>query len=124
MDWSDIVTRYVLPPILGGVAGLFSPWANWWIEKSRQRLQRRRELVTGWRMKLIPMLKENGEGESWTDQRGKLMASPYYASLRPHLLPEFAERLQKRRQMTVGDDFPISGLIEEIGRIERKWKLV
>jgi hypothetical protein len=49
-SWLDILTRYVLPPILGGAGGLITIGANWGIEKRKQRLQRRRELVTGWRM--------------------------------------------------------------------------
>jgi hypothetical protein len=39
----DIFTRYVLPPILGGGAGLFTVYANWGIEKRRQRLSQRKE---------------------------------------------------------------------------------
>ena len=55
MNW-DIVLQYVLPSVPGVAAGLFSPWANWGIEKRKQRIQRRRELITGWRLELIPMV--------------------------------------------------------------------
>ena len=54
--WLDILTRFVLPPLLGGVGGLVTIWANWGIEKRKQRLQRQRELITGWRLELIPMV--------------------------------------------------------------------
>jgi hypothetical protein len=81
MDW-DIIGRYVLPSALGIGAGLFSPWAGWGIEKRRQRLQRRRELVTAWRMHLIPLISGNPDFETLVP---KLHDSPYYASLRPHL---------------------------------------
>src|ERR1700738_3813494 len=86
-SWLDILTRYVLPPILGGAGGLITIWANWGIEKHKQRLQRHRQLVTGWRMKLIPMIGQPQEPPMvWAGERQRaVMSSPYYASLRPHL---------------------------------------
>ena len=122
MDVFDVVTRFVLPPILGGAGGLITGYANWGIEKQRQRLTRRRELVTGWRMNLLPML---GEGPiDWDAIKGKILASPYYASLRPHLSAELVGKIRAERTFFVGGDFPRTALIEEIGRIEKKWKLV
>jgi len=41
MNWTAIISNVVIPAIVGGLAGLLSPWANWFIEKQRQRLQRR-----------------------------------------------------------------------------------
>src|SRR3982074_629679 len=120
MDLLDVVTRFVLPPILGGGRGIITGYANWGIEQQRQRLARRRELVTGWRMNLLPML---GEGETdWHATKAKILASPYYASLRPHLSPELAGKIRSERTIFVGGDFPRTALIEEIGRIEKKWK--
>ena len=86
MNW-DIVLQYVLPSALGVVAGLFSPWANWGIEKRKQRLQRRRELITGWRLELIPMVASSQDSpEIWAGpKQAKVLSSPFYASLRPHL---------------------------------------
>jgi hypothetical protein len=121
MDW-DIIGRYVLPSALGIGTGLFSPWAGWGIEKRRQRLQRRRELVTNWRMNLIPLIKRNPDFEALLP---KLMGSPYYASLRPHIEPELLRRIEgKSRVVVVDEDFPYEIFVGEIGRIERKWKLV
>jgi hypothetical protein len=133
--WLDILTRYVVPPILGGAGGLITIWSNWGIEKRKQRLQRRRELVTGWRMNLLPLI--DGADVLWTgDRKSKGMASPYYASLRPHLSKD---AILKIEQSTIriavhmdrskpGNDwphnFPLNLLVEEIARIEKKWKLV
>jgi len=122
MDWVDIAARYIVPPILGGVAGFFSPWASWEIEKRRQKLARRRELITGWRMHLLPML---GTGQiDWHAVKGNIFASPYYASLRPHISAELLKQLRAERTVYVGGDFPRTSFIEEIGRIEKQWKLV
>jgi hypothetical protein len=122
MDWVDIAARYVVPPILGGLAGFFSPWASWEIEKRRQKLARRRELVTGWRMTLIPMLNERKT--DWLNLRPKLIASPFYASLRPHLSDEALKMIYADRTVHAGEDVFLKLFTNEIGRIEREWKLV
>jgi hypothetical protein len=122
VDWIDALTRFVLPPILGGAGGLISVYANWGIEQQRQRLARRRELVTGWRMNLIPMLSRSPDSEKLLSA---LFASPYYGSLRPHLRTEVLRRLEgKSRVAVVGENFPLEPILNEIGRIEREWKLV
>jgi hypothetical protein len=118
----DIVTRYVVPPILGGAAGLFSPWAAWEIEKRRQKLDRRRQLVTGWRLELIPMFQDRQR--DWRDIREAITTSPYYASLRPHLSAKAIEMVQAERIFYVGEDVFLRLFINEIGRIESEWKLV
>lgn len=136
MDW-DIITRFVLPPLLGGICGFAASWLNWGIEKRRQRLQRKRELVTGWRMQLIPMLGQLSDtSQVWAGERQRrVMTSPYYASLRPHLseaaraeiedatLTVFVERGGKRSN-DWNHHFPLKIFVEEIARIEREWKLV
>lgn len=122
MDILDIAARYVVPPILGGIAGLFSPWANWGIEKRRQRLARRRELITGWRLELIPMFSDRER--DWLEVKQSVTASPFFASLRPHLSPKAIEMIYAQRTVYVGEDIFLGLLTSEIGRIERKWKLV
>jgi hypothetical protein len=99
MDLMDILSRYVVPPILGGAAGLFSPWAAWEIEKRRQKLDRHRQLVTGWRMELIPMFQDRQR--DWSDLKEAVTASPYYASLRPHLSAKAVEMVEAARTVYV-----------------------
>jgi len=138
-SWLDILTRYVLPPILGGAGGLITIWANWGIEKHKQRLQRHRELVTGWRMELIPMIGQAHEPPIiWAGERQRaVMASPYYASLRPHLSAEAIKQIEDpmimifvRADATAkptndwNHHFPLKVFVDEIGRIEKEWKLV
>ena len=120
MDLIDALTRFVLPPILGGAGGLIAIYAK--IEKERQRVARRRELVTGWRMNLIPLINAHGD---WEILQPLLFASPYYGSLRPHLGPNLLRRLEvENRVIVVGESFPLHPILTEIGRIEREWKLV
>ena len=136
MNW-DIVLQYVLPSALGVLAGLFSPWANWGIEKRKQRLQRRRELITWWRLELIPMVASSQESpEIWAGpKQTKVMFSPFYASLRPHLSREAIKKIEDpamglalNRGETPGGlwayRFPLKIFVDEIARIEREWKLV
>jgi hypothetical protein len=140
--WLDIVTRYLLPPILGGAGGLIGAWAGWGIEKQKQRLQRRRELITGWRMELLPLIAQPGDlPEIWAGQRQReVMASPYYASLRPHLSDAAVAQIEDsmpRLFVNMGRSvppagpkndwnrqFPLKLFVDEIARIEREWRLV
>jgi hypothetical protein len=89
MDTSfwDFVTRFILPPVLGGAGGFLTIFANWGIDKRKHRLQRRRELITGWRLELIPMVASSQDSpEIWAGpKQAKVLSSPFYASLRPHL---------------------------------------
>jgi hypothetical protein len=122
MDWIDVAARYVVPPILGGLAGFFSPWANWGIEKRRQKLARRRELITGWRLELIPMLSDREK--DWLELRSAMTASPFYASLRPHLSENAVKMIEADRTAFAGTDVFLRLFTNEIARIEQKWKLV
>jgi hypothetical protein len=121
-----VVTRFVLPPILGGAGGLIGVYANWGIEQQRQRLARRRELVTGWRMNLVPLISGRSPSDSDPEElRSGLFASPYYASLRPHLSVNLKRRIEvENRTIVIGEDFPLGPILDEIGQIERKWRLV
>ena len=125
--WLDIVTRFVIPPLLGGAGGLITIYAQWGIEQQRQKLQARRDLISGWRKALIPLLNANPEttvaGGSY---KYAFMYDEGYASLRPHLRPEVVRQLEGQTIQIVldGPAFPRTLIIEEIGRIEKEWRLV
>lgn len=120
----DIVTRYVLPPILGGAGGLIVIWANWGIEKERSRIQARRALVTEWRDVIVPLL----EGpQDLQEGIGKypFMRTKQYSSLRQHLKKETVKELEGRAiKISLGDNYLKRVILEEIARIERDWGLV
>jgi hypothetical protein len=138
MNW-DTVLQYVLPFVLGVAAGLFSHWAYWGFQKRKQRLQRRRELVTRWRLELIPMVASSQQGhEIWAGpKQAKVLSSPFYASLRPHLSKEAIKKIEdptmglvlNRGGAPLSEShlayrFPLKIFIDEIARIEREWNLV
>jgi len=70
------------------------------------------------------------------DRKTKLLSSPYYASLRPHLSADAIKKLERDHLKIVvhldktkpSNDwafhFPLNLLVEEIGHIEKRWKLV
>ena len=125
--WLDIVTRYVIPPLLGGAGGIITIYGQWGIEKRRQKLQAQRDLVSTWRKALVPLL--NAQPETTVADGSYKYAFMYdenYASLRPHLRPEVVKRLEGQTIQVVlgGPAFPRTLIIEEIARIEKKWNLV
>ncbi len=135
--WIDVGTKYLVPAVLGGLGGLVTTYFNWGVEKKKQRLQRQRELITGWRMELIPMIAQPSDPAMiWAGERQrKVMSSPYYASLRPHLSNEAIADIENatiRIFVQTGAShtndwnhhFPLKIFVEEIARIEKKWNLV
>jgi hypothetical protein len=138
MTWADVApyAKAIGGPLIGFVfGGLLTSYVQWGFEKRKQILQRRRELVTGWRMNLLPLVE--GREVLWAgDRKTKLLSSPYYASLRPHLSADAIKKLERDHLKIVvhvdktkpSNDwayhFPLNLLVEEIGRIERQWKLV
>jgi hypothetical protein len=127
-------------PLAGFIfGGLLTSYAQWGFEKKKQILARRRELVTGWRMTLIPMVGQYQDMPVvWAGRRQRaVMSSPYYASLRPHLSEGAIKQIEDptiklfvRTSSTPiptndwNHHFPLKVFIDEIDRIEKKWKLV
>ena len=122
MDWLDVITRFVLPPILGGLGGLVVIWAQWGLAKRRHRLQYRTELILSWRLALIPLISQSEP--DWINHRARVLTTPEYASLRPHLSRKTRKKFEAERTTFVGDGHRTRMIIDEIARIERKWQLV
>jgi hypothetical protein len=121
MSLIDVVTRFILPPILGGAGGLITVYANWGIEKRRARLAHQKELIAKWRDELLPLLRPGYAFGS--DIQSQFFAVPAFASLQPHLSPQLLSRMRSNT-IVVGGDFPRRDLIVEIGRLEKRWGLV
>ncbi|CAN7442420.1 hypothetical protein [Mesorhizobium sp. LjNodule214] len=123
MTWLEILTQFVLPPLLGGAGGITTVWMAWDVEKRRSRLARRAQLVDRWRDELIGKL-DASAAETRGDLNFAFESWPVYASLRPHLTKDTLQKIEgPQRTVYVLGDFPRRNLIEEIGRIERLWKL-
>jgi hypothetical protein len=122
-------------PLLGFIFGsLLTSYVQWGFEKKKQILLRRRELITGWRMTLIPMIAQpQNLPVIWAGERQRaVMSSPYYASLRPHLSANAIEKIEDpmmkvflhvdKTKMQAHDwnhQFPLKIFIDEIDRIEK-----
>ncbi|HWX17881.1 MAG TPA: hypothetical protein VNY07_14970 [Chthoniobacterales bacterium] len=113
----DTFIRYGLPAILGStvIAALVKLW--------QERRAARRDLIADWRENLVPLLdKPISLGEP--KAKYPFMRHKSYASLRQHLKPDLVERLEAQQVLVASDgSFPSTVIIEEIGRIERKWGL-
>ena len=139
MNWNTVL-QYVLPFALGVAVGIAGPWAYWGFQKRKLRRQRRGELVTGWRLELIPMVASSSQDlpEIWAGpKQAKVLSSPIYASLRPHLSKEAVKKIEDPTmglvlnrggappsESHVAYRFPLKIFIDEIARIEREWDLV
>ena len=123
--WIDIL-KYGFSAVGGGVVGsILTAWNGWGIEKRRQKLQARRALVADWRKNLIPLLDGPQDIEAGTSKY-PFMRNEHYSSLRPHIQPDLIKKLEGGTIIIVvgGDNYPRKVIIEEIARIEKKWKLI
>jgi hypothetical protein len=121
MSLLDILTRFVLPPILGGAGGFLTVYANWGIEKRRARQAQRREHIATWRKELLPLLRPD---LAFTPEvRSQFMATGAFASLEPHPSRELMTKI-RGDTVYVGGNFPRRELVAEIGRLEKRWGLV
>lgn len=142
----------VLTAVIGAVAGLISgsiasivaPWINWGIEKRKQKLAHRRELIAKWRAMVFHIVSvyesdEETDAETFFDLLAK---EQDYLSLKPHISDEAYKKLLKA-DITPGEIIivqrgalgsgssrvnPIGGfaslLADEVTRIEKEWKLI
>jgi hypothetical protein len=109
--------------ITGSIGSLFAPWANWGIEKQKQKLAHRRELVAKWREMVAETSKQTG-----VNAELYIHSHKDYYSLLPHLRKEgIKARTEAIRAVSV-KPYPILPILmlilEDIDRIEREWDLV
>jgi hypothetical protein len=114
--------------VLGFVAGiagsLIAPWVNWGIEKRRQRLSHRRELIASWRkmVREVTLIKD----ESESSLAELLERQEAFYSLQPHLSHKVISEIYRSRTFIAGSTISAgcSYMLDEIGEIEKRWKLV
>ena len=100
----DAILTALIPAslgLLGGVVGsLIAPWVNWGIEKRRQKLAYRRELVASWR-KMIQSVTRNPRdgGKSLVFH---LERYDRFYSLKPHLSAKALTEIAVTRTKVVG----------------------
>jgi hypothetical protein len=112
----------VVSLIVGAIIG---PYINWGIEKRKQKLAYRRELVAKWRT----MLAEAGNGDIGRGKEtDKLLAflekhKDFY-SLTPHLPTDDSYEKYYKRHASLSVPVYHRYLTDEISRIEKEWDLL
>ena len=110
---------------VSGVAGsLIAPWVNWGIEKRRQKLTYRRDLIANWRkmVKDVTLVKDNSD----KSLAQLLERHEAFYSLKPHLSQNVISEIYRARTVLAGTTIGAgsSYMLNEIGEIEKKWELV
>src|SRR5437667_1750876 len=81
--------------ITGGIASIISPWANWGIEKRKEKLAYRRELIRKWRVMIAELYKISPmklpEPKVFGDQ---IIQKPDWSSLQAHISPELFQEIK------------------------------
>ena|SRR5712692_1144563 len=119
----------VTAAIIGGVSGLIAgvvgslvaPWIHWGIEKRRDRRATQRDLLGAAREYVAS--KEFGASQ--------FAKKPVYARLKPHLAADVVRAVENSEEVRDQMDDPGEfgedlrrGVLDELTRIERKWKLI
>lgn len=117
--------KEIIIAVISLVAGGFiGPYINWGIEKRKQKLAKQRELVNKWRRMVedgIKRVKANNEDMENNDTRliDQIENTHDFYSLIPYI--QGGREILRQHS---GDRDLTHFLIDEIGRIEKEWKLV
>lgn len=117
--WISLLAGGAAGATTGAVASFVAPWANWGVEKRRQRLESRRKLIHEVRM--------------WVKREAGILTfaqSGLFPRIRPHLTPGFRAVLD-RCEMMHGPAFEdewsdrafAMKLLDEVAEVERHWGL-
>jgi hypothetical protein len=107
----EFLTRFVMPTVLGGIAGFFSPWAKHYFENRNVRRDDRRALIQKFKRDLLaPEFYFETAGSEWTsdpqittgtgilppeESYRRLLRHPTFAELKRHMSPTALEKLSK-----------------------------
>ena len=110
--------------LLGFIAGIFTPWVKWGIEKRRLRFQHRRDLVARWR-RMVQSIAQSPI-ESQEEVTRQLEAHEDFYSLQPHLSLKARGELHRGTTILVGSTIgaALQYILDDIARIEKEWGLV
>jgi hypothetical protein len=120
----NVITDIAIPLVAGAGGGTFAalvtPWAQWGVDKRRQKHTDRASIISGAR-DLVAEQQEAGRSEILRDQR--------YLAIRPHLTPETEAKMRKQGIVAVSDPYGTAGnyflglIRDEADRLEREWDL-
>jgi hypothetical protein len=103
--------------IVGAIVG---PYINWGIEKRKQKLAYKRELIIRWRDMLASVLQDMENNHDRGYYWHRIETHPHFTSLRPQLKSETCEEMRKLTNEHECHLF----LVKKVGEIEKKWDLV
>ena len=112
----------IVSAVLGFLGGLLAPWIKWKVEAWRLRDASRRSLISDWRNSI--------ENADFYDERhlSSFGSSTTYSSLRSHMEPSVTSQFEARNTWYVGggrgDDVRKQMLLDEVARLEKKWRIV
>lgn len=115
----------VLLGFIAGIAGsLIAPWVNWGVEKKREKLSHRRELIKEWR-KMVKQVIEGVDQENVTPLEMLQRHEAYY-SLERHLSKKTRFEVHTQRTFKAGSTISasLSFILDEVSELEKKWKLI
>ena len=105
----------------GTFAALVTPWAQWGVDKRREKTERRLEIIRG-----VRELVHQGQDV----ERNILLNDPRYLAIRPHLQLAIEAKLREPAIVAVRDPYGIAGnyylslLRDEADRLEMEvWNL-
>ena len=113
------VTDVVVPLVVGLGAGTFAsltaPWAQWGVEKRRERRRNQTAVITGARALVA---------ERQDASRKEILVDPRYLAIRPHLTADVEKELRRQGLVAVADTYGTVGnywlrLIRDEGRSPR-----
>ena len=117
---------------LAGAAGLvigslitvvIAPHINWGNEKKRQKLARRSSQIDSWRKMIEEIARQRGTSGTLAEL---LERRSEFHSLKRHLSQNTIKDIYASTTFIVGTtiDTGLTRLSEEVGRLEKEWKLV
>ena len=130
LDW---LLPTVLGVISGGAAGWVSAYLNLDVAIRKSRSERRRELIDFWRTEILA--KWTASDRALIPPTGHAICKlPAYDSLRPHLSADLVKSLEGEQSdglsgtivvvLANGDIQLRQRVVEEIGLLEKAWKVI
>lgn len=132
------MTSGIWAAVIGGIAGLvtgavsslIAPWVQWGIEKKREDLRHKRDLITSWRTGIAAIDDKGTDVEGMpkgylVHKTDRYFGTPWYETLRPYL-PENHRANFEKNNVAVGGGTPrsLKNLVAgEVDRIEQEWGL-
>src|SRR5581483_9896050 len=118
----NFIFQAVIPAILGLVSGaigsLVAPWVQWRIERKREKLAYKKEMIRRWRQ-FLDQKRDFDESE--------LLDSAVYSEMRPHLSSRTVQSIEcDKIDVRIGrGGYVIRSLIlDDLSRLEEEWDLI